>query len=269
VAPATGLDHETFDPPARHPRARDRFFPEERTMSRFNAYDPMNNFQFKKFQRLGRVNNRWGVCGFTSACYALYARRQGTRDKLINATMYFSMLSTIKTFLRELQASGEFQLLRAIEEFNLDFANADFGEEFTIDRYLEKIDAAALARQGGDISIGNDNTFQLAMPPQAVVKYLQSWGLEAKVINVGIFSRDPGGNAIIGVKTPRATNPNLTKYNRLCHWMYRHNGRIYSWGQEFNSVKAADPDFEVCWVIQMREPSAPRAGVVNGEPFDW
>jgi hypothetical protein len=206
-----------------------------------------------KFRSLGTVNRAWGVCGFTSACYALYATRQRYRRRLINRTDYFSMLATIKAFLRELQASGETQLLREIEEFNGDFPES---EGFTIQGYLDRIDvAASLTGEGATVDIKDDAQFGLAMPPEGVAKYLQTWGFETTVINVPTDSVDPGGDAIIGVNRQDETRP-LTRYDRLCHWMYRYDGKIYSWGEKFNSVKAARSTYEVCWVIQMRRPAA-------------
>jgi hypothetical protein len=237
-APGTGLDHGTLDPPARLPRARDRFFLEERIMSRFSS------FEAETFTSLGTTNIGWGVCGFTSVCYAVYATHPGYRGKIINAREHYTMLASIKTFLSTLKARGEFQLLREIEEFNKTFGV----KNFSIQNYINRINNAE-----ENVDFFRDKRFGIAMPPDAVAKYLETWGYEAKVLGVNAYSQDPGGNAIIGVKkVPRPWNSKLTMYNRLCHWMYRYNGKIYSWGEDFNTVKDADPSFEVCWVILMR-----------------
>src|SRR5262245_43413780 len=201
------------------------------------------------FAYLGKGNSGWGVCGFTSVVYALYTKRPGDRAMLINATRHYTVLASIKNFLSELRAGGEVELLREIEEFNKTF----HGEDFTIESYVNLINESDIT---ADFS--KDNRYGLAMTPKGVARYLEYWGFEAKIRKVKTFSPDLGGNAIIGVKKPLSMNPNLTRYDRLCHWMYRHNGKIYSWGREFASVKAANRDYSVNWVIEIRTPRAPR-----------
>jgi hypothetical protein len=122
-----------------------------------------------------------------------------------------------------LYARGETRLLREIEEFNRCWPEA---EGFTIRGYLESIENLSV-KEGEAARDIKDDEFSLAMPPEGVVKYLESWGYRPRVIDVGTFSPDPGGNAITGVNKKRRLNQRLTRYNRLCHWMYRHNGRIY------------------------------------------
>jgi hypothetical protein len=185
------------------------------------------------FTQLGVVNNDWGVCSFTSACYALYAKRPGQRGIIINATRRFTVLASIKIFLNELQASGENELLGEIVEFTRSFGG--IFADFTIGDYINRVNDSE-----GMANIENDKSFGIGMPPNAVVRYLETWGLEAKVRRVKTFSPDLGGNAIIGVRKPPSVNPNLTLYDGLCHRMYRHNGKIYSWGREHNTVKAAN-----------------------------
>jgi hypothetical protein len=44
-------------------------------------------------------------------------------------------------------------------------------------------------------------------------------------------------------------------YKGLCHWMYRSNRKIYSWGSVFNSVSAANKDFCVEHYIGIGRPT--------------
>jgi hypothetical protein len=199
------------------------------------------------FKTLGQVNEGWGVCSFTSTVYAMYARRPAERGMLINATRHYTVLATIKTFLTLLQASGENKLLGEIVNFTQSFGG-DFAD-FTIEDYIKRVNEAE-----GMENIENDSRFGIGMPPNAVVKYLETWGLEGRARRVKNFFSDLGGNAIIGVRKPSSVNPHLLQYDGLCHWMYRHNGRIYSWGREFNSVKAANKNYRVNWVIEIHEP---------------
>jgi hypothetical protein len=66
-------------------------------------------------------------------------------------------------------------------------------------------------------------------------------------------------------------DPAAPMYDGLCHYLYRHGGKIYSWGQEFNSVEAAgrhvNKNFKVNWVIEVHTPHVPKPLVVNGESF--
>ena len=43
----------------------------------------------------------------------------------------------------------------------------------------------------------------------------------------------------------------MTEYRGLCHYLYRANSRIYSWGRSFDSVTQADPNYTVVWTLQL------------------
>jgi hypothetical protein len=102
------------------------------------------------------------------------------------------------------------------------------------------------------------------MPPHSVCDYLKRmWDYNSKVTKVPP-GRDPGGDAIIGMCVKSGTrDPSgkkvKTGYNRLVHYMYRRNGKIWSWGEDsYSSIeKAAEggadwaKGWKIGWVIQI------------------
>lgn len=214
-------------------------------MSRLSAFVP------NAFKSIGTLNKGWGVCGFTSVCYAIYATRPGYRAKIVNATQHYTLLASIKTFLVEMQARGEYTLLNEIETFNRTFPGR---QKFTIQEYIQTINEAAAADQRG-ADIERDSKFGLGMPPKGVAKYLEHvWRYKTQIFGEDTYCPDPGGDAIVGVKSLGSTD--LTLYNGLCHWMYRYQGKIYSWGDKFSSIKSAgkkvNRNYELCCVIRIQ-----------------
>src|SRR5262249_53201490 len=179
----------------------------------------------RTFTDLGRVNRGWGVCGFTSSVYAMYATRPGERALLINATRHFKVLATIKSFLTLLRAGGETELLREIELFNRYFGDP----HFTLEEYVQHHINEAEITEG----FARSDKYRLAMTPNGVARFLETQGFRAKVRRMkDSILPDLGGDAIIGVKEVKGVDPNKPMYDGLCHWMYRHGGKIYSWGRE-------------------------------------
>lgn len=185
-----------------------------------------------QIDNLGVLNQGWGICGFTSSLYALYAHKPN--GKLAQAALVGSrMLAEIKTFLVTLQANGKLDLLRQIEQFTRTFPGYS---QFTLKGYIAEINKIALLNQVDT----KDAKYSLALPPAAVVAYLRdmcNFGT-AKAVQVDKKTTD----AIIGVADK---NKKGGLYGGLCHWMYERNGVVYSWGQQFKSVSAADKDFVV------------------------
>ena len=204
------------------------------------------SFSAEQMNLMGSTNNYWGVCGFTSTFYSMYELNRGKRGVVIGAGIATKVLAEIKTYLMMLKATGETRLLNEIETFTKSFGkvgNTDFGK-FTIDGYIDLINKA-VGRTEQDIK--GDAKYSIAMPPNAVVDYLRRiWEYEStlEVVSGGDAS---GADGIIGV-----SNGKMKLYDGLCHWMYRFNGRIYSWGQTFSSVRAADPSYTLCRIIKIK-----------------
>jgi len=81
-----------------------------------------------------------------------------------------------------------------------------------------------------------------------VADYLKRiWEYDSEVQTI---AGGAGGVAdgIIGV----ADGGGMKFYDGLCHYMYRHGGKIYSWGREFTSVAEADAKYQVVRLIKIK-----------------
>jgi hypothetical protein len=186
----------------------------------------------RKMVPVGITNKGWGVCGFTSTLYAMYELNPGKRGLIIKRSRIGgTVLAEIKTYLMILKSENS-RLLQDIEEFTQAFTS-----DWTIDNYINNINQSFFGdRKEKDVL--NDESFGIAMPPKAVVDYVgRVWGYRAE-----LYSADRGTDGIIGVRNLREKP---VKYDGLCHWMYRSNRKIYSWGRVFNSVSAANEDYYV------------------------
>ena len=191
---------------------------------------------------LGKTNSHWGVCGFTSTFYAMWGLdAPGARAALINAPKAFNVLAEIKTYLRTLQAEAAMEKLKEITDFTRSFGHPF--DRFTVDNYIARINEAVSQTED---QIKEEELFGIALPPKCVADYAQRiWSREYDII-----MGDAGGDGIIGVKS--SEYPKMTAYKGLCHWMYRYNNRIYSWGDSHDSVTAADPTYTVIWTLRLK-----------------
>src|SRR5215471_11784306 len=87
---------------------------------------------------IGVANNKYGVCGFTSSLYALYARRPDS-DMAAGARIETRIMAEIKTYLMMLKVDGRADLLSDIKNFTTTFPGYS---GFTIDGYIQQINAA-------------------------------------------------------------------------------------------------------------------------------
>jgi hypothetical protein len=128
----------------------------------------------------------------------------------------------------------------------------------TIYEYIHRYIAEAEVTTG----FSNDHKYGLAMTPSGVARFLEMWGFRAKVIRMkDALLPDFGGNAIVGVRS-KALDPSMPRNDGFRHWLYRHGGKYYSLGREFNSLQEAGAHvgrkYKVCWLIEIHEPRAPR-----------
>ena len=188
---------------------------------------------------MGQLNAGWGICGFTSSLYALYHHNAAQQARLAQAgNIPTRMVAEIKTYLRMLQADGSTQRLAEIEQFTQSFGGVHAA--FTIDSYIAKIDD--VVDNGAD---PRDATFGIALPPDAVVDYLQRVCNfpNAKVVDLGANANE----LILGVYD---TNDITAMYNGLQHYVYSLDGTIYSWGDQFTDVQdAMGASWDVCYKI--------------------
>ncbi len=191
--------------------------------------------------KLGTVNQGWGVCGFTSTFYSMYAVNPGKRAMLLGAYIPTKVLAEIKTYLMMLKADANLALLGGIETFTRSFG-PDFAS-FSIDTYIEHVNGAV---SRSDAEIVADRKYGIAMPPEAVGDYVRRiWDHKA---DVQAATGDSGADGIVGV---RKEGGGATLHGGLVHWMYRHNGTVYSWGRSFPSIAHANKDYRLCWLIRI------------------
>jgi hypothetical protein len=191
---------------------------------------------------MGLTNAGWGVCGFTSTFYAMWQQNPTSRGALMNAPRPFTVLAEIKQYLKILQAAAEVAKLQSITDFTRSFGKPH--NSFTVEKYIERINKAVAKT---DQEVTGDELFGIAMPPQCVADYARRiWGFKA-----ALAMGDTGGSeAILGVKSSKY--PKMTEYNGLCHYLYRANNHIYSWGHDpYASVTAADATYSVVWKVTL------------------
>lgn len=192
---------------------------------------------------MGSTNTHWGVCGFTSTFYSMYETRPGTRGMLIGAGIATRVLAEIKTYLVMLKAEGEKTLLDDIQSFCQTFAGF---EAWTIDDYIARVNKAV---NMSEADIKKEKMYSIGMPPHAVADYLKRVWAQASDVLVLPQGGDSGGDGIIGVKR---TDLGMKAHDGLCHWMYRTNGVIHSWGRAFKSVAEANPKYVSVRLIRFR-----------------
>jgi hypothetical protein len=200
------------------------------------------------YESLGVTNKIWGVCGFTSAFYAMYKESGKTQAWLQNAVHGYSVLYEIRDYLMLLKSEAS-PLLQKITDFTRSFGTIHAA--FTVDNYIQNIDFASRDLKE-DKDILKDPKFGIGMPPEAVADYLaKMWNAKSSVQEVTV---DSGADGIIGVCLD---NPGMP-YKGLVHYMYRRNGKIYSWGDAYASVNEAAqkgvnlPSWAVRWLVPVK-----------------
>lgn len=174
---------------------------------------------------MGVANADHGICGFTSTLYMVHKHRPGLHAYLDRALgdqegMRDTRLQAeIKTFLRMMQAKGAGRLLKEIQELTSSFPGY---KQWRIESYIDRINK----RQA-------DADYSIAMPPRAVAEYVRTmWQMRAY-----IEDRDVPGDAILGLTRTGMAN----RWKNLAHYVFRdRNGRLYSWGEQFDDLAAVN-----------------------------
>lgn len=198
----------------------------------------------QQINAMGTLNNRWGVCGFTSSLYALYENSPALRSELTGAAKLSTrVIAEMKSFLRQLEADGNAKMLTEIADFTRTFEGYS---GFTINDYIRRIDA--VAAKGMSWAKGD---FSIALPPDAVVAYLRYIGFRnPRVLPAGSDLRGKN-ELILGVNDPSGK---LTMYGGLGHYLYQKGSTIYSWGRQFTDIASAGAQvgmstWQVCAVV--------------------
>ena len=210
------------------------------------------SFSKNEMNLMGSTNAHWGVCGFTSTFYAMYALNPAKRPLLLGAGIATKVLAEIKTYLMMLKAEGNIGLLNEIEEFTRSFGvvNGNDFRGFAVDEYIQLINESVGKTEK---EITGNPYYSIGMPPAAVADYLRRiWGHDSEILAIKGGS---GGssNGIMGVKSKTRGMP---LYDGLCHYLYRYENKIYSWGIKFSSLsdvnKKQKKDYQVCRLIRIK-----------------
>lgn len=189
----------------------------------------MTNISF-----MGLENKKQGICGFTSTLYAVYTKKPELQKNLERAlseeTRSTRLLAEIKTFLQTLKANKNPEsekVLQDITELTRSFPN--FGL-WTVDSYIGSIDVLGKGATPDKEVAVQEKIYSIAMPPDAMIKYISSWGIKPKLTD----SIPSGVDCILGLTRPEAPS---NKWKNLAHYVYQDgNGKIYSWGKQFQSL---------------------------------
>ncbi len=171
---------------------------------------------------VGVLNDKWGICGFTSSLYAVYMNDSSRAAETADFKKPEKVLGEILKYLKAI--AGQATLRSDIEKFTKSFPN--FGA-FDLGSYQTRLEAAV----ANPATIGVQD-FSVAMPPHVVVDLLQrTCGFpHASLV-------DTGGDAlpekIIGVSRNIADQ---SQYKGLRHYFYYKQGTYYSWGQQFGAL---------------------------------
>jgi hypothetical protein len=174
---------------------------------------------------MGKLNTKWGICGFASALYALYTHSpRQQKDLSAAAGIETRMLAEIKSYLKMLQADERKDLLDKIQIFTRSFGGQ--WAAFDIDKYIGQINASVNVANPANLG-----DFSIAMPPEAVADYLQRI-CDFKLAKIWTGSGTEPKELILGLSSQK-----MKMYNGLAHWVYLSNGIIYSWGVQFASLQ--------------------------------
>lgn len=178
-------------------------------------------------ENMGNFNNTSGVCGFTSSLYAFYNKHPGRNtidggvDFLANSPINF--LNMVATYLKDLQQRKP-KLATEIEKFTQTFENF---ERFSIANYVQRV--KFLDREA-KLTAYTFNSLSVAMTPNGVADFLQNACGLAHIRVLKPRKKVPR-ECIIGLID---TDKNAqAPYKRLCHWVYKRDQTIYSWGRIF------------------------------------
>ena len=175
----------------------------------------------------GELNKEYGVCGFTSTLYALYATRPSLRSHIQSAQEHAEtrLMAEIKTFLVMMKAQGKQSILDDIQTLTTSFNGY---QAWTIDNFITAINRTARAK---GVTSPRTN-LSIAMPPSALVEYLNTcWDFNARVeTSLTAEAR----NCILGLT--RTGGPR-NRFKNLAHYVYvKPSGQIQSWGSNFTSL---------------------------------
>ncbi len=186
---------------------------------------------------IGGINNKNGMCGFAASVY-MACKIDPTRIPTITqSNLARRTLVEIAHFLQTIKSSNQ-QLFQEIGKYTQSFG--DKYKNFDMDQFIGLCNFAVNVTEKHILDEGG---YDIAMTPNAVAAYLKlAWDIDAKAQQVN--GGQGNGNCIIGL-----CGNGKGLYNDLKHWVYRHNGVYYSWGNTYPDVKSMTPGLKVGWIV--------------------
>lgn len=188
---------------------------------------------------IGSVNNANGICGFAASVYMAAQKDPGRMPTIASGNLARRTLVEIAHFLQTLKNNNR-RLFDEIQNFTRAFGS-DY-KKFSIDDYIMLCNFSVNVTERHIYKTGG---YDIAMTPDAVAAYLKhAWDIDAQVRRIQSSGGGPG-NCILGLcgkhglyYKVKQTVKRQNKYSNLKHWVYRHNGQIYSYGQTYASLAA-------------------------------
>jgi hypothetical protein len=236
---------------------RERMRDRNKQMSFSKKLMPFSKKEKEEMNSMGSTNQLWGVCGFTSTFYAMYALNPGKRPLLVGAGITTRVLAEIKTYLMMLKAEGNIGLLNEIEKFTRSFGvtNGNDFRTFAVDEYIKRINQS-VGKTEKDIT--GDPYYSIGMPPAAVADYLRRiWGYDSEILTI----KEGWGGSSNGIMGVKSKTRGMSLYDGLCHYLYRYENKIYSWGFKFSSLSDVNrkqgKDYQLCCLIKIKQQLSP------------
>lgn len=187
---------------------------------------------------IGSVNNLNGICGFSASVYMASKIDPTRMPSSVQANLARRTLVEIAYFLKKLQNENN-TLFQDIEIFTQSFG-ANYAN-FSIQNFMRACNESVTATEDDIIKKGG---YDIAMPPNAVAAYLKdAWEIDTQAQSI-TGGQGGTGNCILGL-----CGNAQGLYGDLQHWVYRHNGLIYSWGKTFKSLSELNASWKVGWTI--------------------
>jgi hypothetical protein len=174
--------------------------------------------------KISDLNKGWGICGFASSLGALFQNTAYAKiiDQAVNHNeLNTRLLAEIKSYLMILMGEDNYPLLGEIERFTRSFGGVF--SCFSIEKFIDKINQIS-----SYAPYVYDSGFSIAMPPNALVDYLQR-NCEMKNAHIIACRHSGVSNVILGLGDPAKAG---NEWKGLVHWVYKKSdSEIYNYGK--------------------------------------
>ena len=193
---------------------------------------------------IGGMNNKNGMCGFAASVYMAAAKDPSRMPTAAQGSLIIRTIVEIGYFLQDLKSRNR-KLFDEIQAFTR--TCGEIYKNFDLDDFI------LLCNRAPNFTESNVMSFDVGMTPDAVAAYLEyAWDIEATTERV-LYSSNTSRNCILGLCEKSKSAKYGQMYGGLAHWVYRHNGRIYSYGRSYDSIaafnQAEGTRYYIGWVV--------------------